>query len=123
MVREARPKRIDIARSVAQRLRGSVQVAWIGGGHRPDDPDNFHALGAFPDAASLFAHADIFFLPSDHEGMPLAVLEAMAAGLPVVASATGGIPEILQSDIAADLASDSFCRIMSSESQRFVAFG
>jgi len=49
---------------------------------------------------SLFAHADIFFLPSDHEGMPLAVLEAMAAGLPVVASATGGIPEILQSDIA-----------------------
>lgn len=100
VAREARPKRIDIARSVAQRLRGRIQVAWIGGGHRPEDPDNFHALGAFPDAAALFAHADIFFLPSDHEGMPLAVLEAMAAGLPVVASATGGIPEMLQPDEA-----------------------
>jgi len=100
VAREARPKRIDIARSVAQRLRGRIQVAWIGGGHRPEDPDNFHALGAFPDAAALFTHADIFFLPSDHEGMPLAVLEAMAAGLPVVASATGGIPEILQPDAA-----------------------
>lgn len=98
VAREARPKRIDIARSIAQRLRGRIQVAWIGGGHRPEDPDNFHALGAFPDAAALFAHADIFFLPSDHEGMPLAVLEAMAAGLPVVASATGGVPEILQPD-------------------------
>ncbi|MHB0896446.1 MAG: glycosyltransferase, partial [Spirochaetales bacterium] len=100
VAREARPKRIDIARSVAQKLRGSIQVAWIGGGHRSDDPDNFHALGAFPNPAALFIHADIFFLPSNHEGMPLAVLEAMAAGLPVVASSTGGIPEILQPDIA-----------------------
>ncbi len=100
VAREARPKRIDIARAVAQRLRGRIQVAWIGGRPRPDDPDNFLALGAFPDAAALFAHADIFFLPSDHEGMPLAVLEAMAAGLPIVASATGGIPEILQADAA-----------------------
>ncbi|MCE1195424.1 glycosyltransferase family 4 protein [bacterium] len=100
VAREARPKRIDIARSVAQRLRGCIQVAWIGGQPRPDDPDNFHALGAAPDAAALFAHADIFFLPSDHEGMPLAVLEAMAAGLPIVASATGGVPEMLQADAA-----------------------
>ena len=100
VAREARPKRIDIARSIAQKFRGRIQVAWIGGRHRPDDPDNFHALGAFPDAAALFSHADIFFLPSDHEGMPLAVLEAMAAGLPIVASATGGIPEMLQADAA-----------------------
>ncbi len=98
VAREARPKRIDIARSIALKLQERAQVIWIGGQAQTGDPGNFHALGTIADAAALYAHADIFFLPSDHEGMPLSVLEAMAAGLPVVASATGGIPEILQTN-------------------------
>lgn len=98
VAREARPKRIDIARSVALKLQDRAQVIWIGGQSQTGDPGNFHALGTIADAAALYAHADIFFLPSDHEGMPLSVLEAMAAGLPIVASATGGIPEILKTD-------------------------
>ncbi len=43
----------------------------------------------------LLAEADIFILPSYHEGLPMAILEAMSWGLPIISTPIGGIPEIV----------------------------
>jgi len=43
----------------------------------------------------LFAHADVFLLPSDQESFGLAALESLASGVPVVASDVGGVAEVV----------------------------
>jgi glycosyltransferase involved in cell wall biosynthesis len=53
-------------------------------------------LGHREDVADLMSIFDIFALPSLSEGMPLALLEAMAAGLPAVATQVGGVAEVLE---------------------------
>jgi glycosyltransferase involved in cell wall biosynthesis len=54
-------------------------------------------LGLRRDIPDLLAAADVFVMPSLSEGLPLALLEAMMAGKPVVASAVGGIPSAVRS--------------------------
>ena len=60
-----------------------------------DDTVSF--AGAVPDPGRLLAGADLFIMSSTSEGLPVAILEAMAAGLPVIATRVGGVPELLSS--------------------------
>ena len=57
-----------------------------------------HFLGSRSDIPDLLASMDIFFLPTRAEPFGIVIIEAMAAGVPVVASRVGGIPEIIKSD-------------------------
>jgi glycosyltransferase involved in cell wall biosynthesis len=52
-------------------------------------------VGAVPDAGRLVRAFDVTLLSSAYEGMPLAALESLVAGVPVVATAVGGLPELL----------------------------
>jgi len=72
---------------LAETLRGDALARRVG--------DRLHLLGLRNDVADLLASADAFVLPSLSEGLPLALLEAMFAGLPIVATRVGEVPAAL----------------------------
>ena len=76
--------------------RGSCEPELRASAARMGLADRVDFLGWREDVAALHARWRMFAQPSRHEGFGLAALEAMASGLPVVASATGGLPELVE---------------------------
>ena len=87
----------------------NVHFVWIGEGELKasliQDLESYQVsnkvsmLGYRDDVHRFLLASDLFVFPTYYEGQPFAVLEAMAQGLPVVASATSGIPEVIEHQV------------------------
>lgn len=103
VARFEQPKDHLLLLQAVSQLTGQWQLKFVGDGPLMDKAqqtavqlgltDKVKFLGARNDVADLLAQSDIFVLLSRWEGLPLTILEAMRAGLPVVASKVGGVPE------------------------------
>lgn len=88
------------------RMRADVHFVFVGGGELEDrlrqDVANrglsarSHFLGWQRDLVALYADLDVVVLSSINEGTPVALIEAMACGIPVVSTAVGGVPDLLK---------------------------
>ncbi len=63
------------------------------------DKVSFLGFVSGPDKTNLYSSSDILVLPSYHEGLPLVIMEALGAGLGIVSTKVGAIPEILDEEM------------------------
>jgi sugar transferase (PEP-CTERM/EpsH1 system associated) len=87
----------------------NARLVIVGDGSRRDDlrqvstslgiAERVDFLGSRNDVADILPHLDVFVLSSIHEGLPLALLEAMACARPVVATAVGEVPRVVRNGI------------------------
>jgi glycosyltransferase involved in cell wall biosynthesis len=93
---------------------------------RLDLDDHVVLLGYRDDAVRVMSGCDVFTLASDHEGIPVAVMEALALGLPVVATRVGGVSEAITDGVEGllvpprrpDLLADAWERVVCDEGLR-----
>ncbi len=93
--RISKQKKFDLFLDVAQHMPQYAFV-WIGNKQNMENlPENVFCLGEMHSAYHCLRYADLFILPSNYEGLPISLLEALSFRVPVVASAVGGITEVL----------------------------
>lgn len=98
IARLSAPKLPELFIETARRLP-DYGFIWIGNQEGVEAlgelPANCHFLGNITGAGAYCSLANLFMLPSNYEGLPMVIIEAMSHGCPVVASNVGGISEIV----------------------------
>ncbi len=96
------PKKTDLFIEIA-RLLPQYSFVWIGNQREVTEfgelPKNCHFVGNIANAGAYCSLADMFILPSNYEGLPMVILEAMCFGKPIIASNVGGINEIVRDGV------------------------
>jgi glycosyltransferase involved in cell wall biosynthesis len=102
------PNLLEAARLVADRC-ANARFCAVGQGPLAEDvqalreklelSDVVLLPGYRPDAVRVMAASDVFVLASRFEGLPVALMEALGLGLPVVATAVGGVPEAIEDGV------------------------
>jgi glycosyltransferase involved in cell wall biosynthesis len=83
--------------------------------------DSVRFLGSRSDIATLLHVLDVFVMSSVSEGLPMALLEAMSAKVPIVSTSVGGIPEALDNGKAGLLVAHSQPNLLATELSRLLA--
>jgi N-acetyl-alpha-D-glucosaminyl L-malate synthase BshA len=97
-VRERVPARLVLVGDGPERAVAEREVEALGVGKY------VRFLGKVEDVAQVLRWADLYLLPSDVESFGLSALEALATGVPVVGSNTGGLPEVVEHGVSGFLA-------------------
>jgi sugar transferase (PEP-CTERM/EpsH1 system associated) len=88
---------------------------------RPDVAGRVHLLGERSDVPIVLKSFDVFTLPSIAEGISNTILEAMASGVPVVATRTGGNPELVEDAVTGTLVPVGNTPALAAALQRYVS--
>ncbi|MHB0954793.1 MAG: glycosyltransferase [Pirellulaceae bacterium] len=115
-VGNARPEKgfedlVEAASRLHRQLPDKPFHVWIAGGLSDSEycarlqrdvlscaPPGLRLLGFRQDTRRLYSAADVLVIPSRSEGLPMVLLEAMTAGIPVIATRVGGIPSVLAAE-------------------------
>ena len=126
-------KRVSDVVDIFSRINNSIPSRLLMVGDGPERPialwrannlnvaDRVTFMGQYPAIEEIISCADLLLLPSEHESFGMAALEAMACGVPVVGSRSGGLPEVVADGECGYLADVGDCATMAEKAAQILS--
>ena len=97
IARDDAQKKPELFREISEK-NPQYAFIWIGNSNQHSDTNNLFWAGTIQNAFLYLSYCDLFILPSNYEGLPISIIEALSFSKPVVASDVGGISELLDGE-------------------------